>query len=56
VQITSNELLALTQVLQYMSVKDLLTSAMNDLSNKEQTRAKDNANLLFYAIHTYLVK
>lgn len=49
-----SELVALYHVLSYISVKDLLTHAMNDMDNST-VLSKDNASILFYAIHTYLI-
>lgn len=53
-KISLNELVALYHVLSYISVKDLLTHAMNDIDDST-TLSKDNASILFYAIHTYLM-
>jgi len=50
-----NDVIALYTILQYISVKDLLTHAMNDIDSATP-RDKDNASLLFYAIHTYLMQ
>lgn len=49
-----NELIALYHVLSYISMKDLLTHAMNDMDNNTAL-SKDNASILFYTIHTYLI-
>lgn len=53
-KVSLNELAALQIVLEYVSVKDLLTSAMNGFSEKEDTRSMDNADLCCKAIATFL--
>lgn len=54
--LSANEVIALFHALSYVSVKDLLTYAMNDMDKTTNSIAtRDNANVLFYAIHTYLM-
>ena len=49
-----NEVIALQLVLNYVSVKDLLTSAMNYFAEQTDVRSKDNADTIFKAIDTFL--
>lgn len=50
-----NDDVALKLVLNYISVKDLLTSAMNHFAEQTDVRSKDNADVLFKAINTFLI-
>jgi len=52
--INGNELIALKLVLEFIPTKELLSAAMNGFSEKETTRAKDNADLCFKAVQTFL--
>lgn len=53
--INLNELAALQLVLEFVSVKDLLlSSAMNQFAEQEDTHSKDNADVCFKAIATFL--
>ncbi len=52
--ISLNDLAALKLVLEFVSVKDLLTSAMHYLSEQNDTRSKDNADVCFKAISSFL--
>lgn len=45
--INLNELAALQLVLEFVSVKDLLSSAMNQFAEQEDTHSKDNADVCF---------
>lgn len=47
-------LAALRLVLEFVSVKDLLTSAMSTFAEDDSTKAKDNADLCYKAIATFL--
>lgn len=49
-----NEQAALQLVLQFMSVKELITSAMHTLSESDSPKSKDNANLCFSALEAFL--
>lgn len=53
-KVSLDELAALRLVLNFVSVKDLLTSAMNGYAEQQDTKAKDNANVCFEAISTFL--
>ena len=53
-KITLNELAALNLVLEYVSVKDLLTCAMTTLAEKQDTKSQDNADLCYKAINSFL--
>lgn len=52
--ISLNEFAALQLVLEFVPVKTLLTSAMNDFSEQEDVHSKDNADLCYKAIATFL--
>lgn len=49
-----NDMAALKLVLEFVSVKDLLSSAMNEFASQDDVKAKDNADLCFKAITTFL--
>lgn len=49
-----NELAALQLVLDYVPLKDLLVSAMNNFAEKEDVRSQENADLCSKAINTFL--
>lgn len=53
-KLSLDELTALKLVLEFVSVKDLLTSAMNGFAEEDTTKAKDNADLCFKAITSFL--
>lgn len=53
-KITLNEVSALRLVLEYVSVKDLLTCAMTGFAEKQDTRSQDNADLCYKAISSFL--
>lgn len=53
-RVSFNELAALRLVLEYVSVKDLLISAMNGFSEKEDNHSQDNADLCSKAVHSFL--
>ena len=53
-RVSLNELAALRLVLQYVSIKDLLTSAMNGFAQHEDTRSQDNADLCSKAVNSFL--
>jgi hypothetical protein len=48
-KVSLDELAALRLVL-----KDLISSAMNNFAEQEDTKSKDNANVCFEAISTFL--
>lgn len=52
--INLNELAALQFVLEFIPVKDLLSSAMNYLADQDSTHSKDNADVCYKAIATFL--
>lgn len=52
--INLNELAALQLVLEFIPLKDLLSSAMNYMAEQDDTHSKDNADLCFKAITTFL--
>lgn len=49
-----NNDVALKLVLNYISVEELLTSAMNYFAEQTDVRSKDNADVIFKAIDTFL--
>ena len=49
-----NDLAALQLVLKYVSVKDLLISAMNGFADDDNVRAQDNADVCCKAVHSFL--
>lgn len=49
-----NELAALSLVLEFISTKDLISSAMNQFADQDDIRSKDNADVCFKAIATFL--
>lgn len=49
-----NELAALQLVFNFVSVKDLLSSAMNHFAEQEDTKSKDNADVCYKAIASFL--
>lgn len=49
-----NELAALQLALEFVPTKDLLTSAMHYLNEQEDVHSKDNADVLFKAVATFL--
>ena len=53
-KLSLNELTALKFVLEFISVKDLLTSAMNHFAEQEDIHSKDNSDLCFKAITSFL--
>lgn len=53
-KINLNELAALQLVLEFISVKELLSSAMNHMAEQEDTHSKDNADVCYKAIATFL--
>jgi hypothetical protein len=53
-KVSLDELAALRLVLNFVSVKDLISSAMNNFAEQEDTKSKDNANVCFEAISTFL--
>lgn len=52
--ITLNELAALQLVFEFVPVKDLLTSAMHHMSEREDVKSKDSADTICKAIATFL--
>lgn len=53
-KLSLDELTALKLVLEFVSVEDLLTSAMNYFAEQKDTHSKDNADLCFKAITSFL--
>lgn len=53
-RLSLDEQTALKLVLEFVTVKDLLTSAMHYFAESEDVRSKDNADLCFKAITTFL--
>lgn len=53
-KLSLDELTALKLVLEFISVKDLLTSAMNSFAENEDIKSRDNADLCFKAITSFL--
>jgi hypothetical protein len=53
-RVNLNELAALKMVLEFINVKDLLSSAMNSFAENEDIKSKDNANVCFEAISVFL--
>lgn len=49
-----NEMSALQFVLEFVPLKDLLLSAMEGFSEKEDTRSQENADLCYKAISAFL--
>jgi len=49
-----DEISALRLVLNYMPIKDVLTSAMHYLAEQTDVHSKDNADVCFKAIDTFL--
>lgn len=49
-----NELAALQLVFKFVSVKDLLSSAMNHFAEQDDTKSKDNADVCYKAIASFL--
>lgn len=49
-----NEQAALQLVLEYMSIKELLASAMNGFAQREDTHSQDNADICCKAIKAFL--
>lgn len=52
--VSLNEIVALKLVLEYVSIKDLLTSAMHYYSSQADTKSQDNADLCYKAINSFL--
>lgn len=53
-KVNLNEIAALELVLNYVSVKDSLTAAMNGFSEKEDIKSKENVDLCFKALDSFL--
>jgi hypothetical protein len=49
-----NELAALNLVLEFVPVKDLIVSAMNNFAEQEDIHSQDNADLCYKAVATFL--
>lgn len=49
-----NHDVALKLVLNYISLEELLTSAINYFAEQTDVRSKDNADVIFKAIDTFL--
>jgi len=52
--INLNELMALKSVLEFVSVKDLLTNAMHNFDETDTTKSRENADIIYKAIQTFL--
>ncbi len=53
-RLSFDEQAALTLVLEFVSVKDLLTAAMHTMAEDKSTKAQDNADLCYKAITSFL--
>ena len=53
-KLSLNDMAALSLVLEYVSVKDLLTCAMTTFADKQDTKSQDNADLCYKAINSFL--
>lgn len=53
-ELTTKELLALQFVFEFVPVKDVLVSAMKQFAEEGTTRSKDNSDVCFKAVQTYL--
>lgn len=53
-KLSLNEITALYSVLEFIEVKDLLTSAMDNCYNIDTVKAQDNADIIFKAVETFL--
>lgn len=53
-ELSLDEMAALRLVLEYIPIKDVLTSAMYYLAEQTDVRSKDNADVCFKAINTFL--
>jgi hypothetical protein len=49
-----NELAALNLIFEFVPVKDLIVSAMNNFAEQEDTHSQDNADLCYKAVATFL--
>jgi len=52
--VNMNEQAALRLVLEFLSVKELITLAMHELNNCDSPKAKENANICFSALEAFL--
>lgn len=52
--VSLNELAALQLVLKFIPIKELLSSAMDNFAEQDDTKSKDNADLCYKAITTFL--
>ncbi len=53
--INLNELAALQLVIEFIPVKELISSAMNYMAEQDDLHSKDNADICFKAIATFLL-
>lgn len=53
-KINLNELAALQMVFEFVPVKDLLTAAMNYMAEQDDVHSKDNADVCYKAIASFL--
>lgn len=53
-KVNLNELEALQLVFEFISVPELLTAAMNDFSKGTSIKDKENANLCYKALESFL--
>ena len=49
-----NELAALQLILRFISVKELISCAMQTLAERDNVKSKDNATVCFNAIEAFL--
>jgi hypothetical protein len=49
-----NELAALKMILEFVSVKELISSAMKNFAEQDTVQSQDNADLCFKAISSFL--
>ena len=53
-KVNLNEMAALQLVLEFIPIDELLNAAMNDFSEKDDTKSKENADLCFKALESFL--
>lgn len=53
-KVSLNELAALKLVLEFISVDELLTTAMNEFASHEDVKSKENERICFEALSSFL--
>lgn len=53
-KVSLNELAALKLVLEFISIDELLTSAMNEFASHEDVKSKENERICFEALSSFL--